>query len=91
MSIEDDRLVGRFVTEVGVRQAWPFLTLCDNVATPSDEIRLCIDTAFNVSPARPAIAVDETARWLSALGDVLNLTVDEAAAASVHLRRRQQG
>jgi hypothetical protein len=69
--------VGRFVTEVGVRQAWPFVTLCDNRPTRADELRLYIDADFSVEPARPlpAEVADEVDQWLRALSDLLNRTV----------------
>jgi hypothetical protein len=72
-------LVGRFVVEVGRRQAWPFLTLCDNRPEKSDEIRLYIDTAFEVAPG-PAYSADgETSQLLVAIGALENLTVVAAA------------
>jgi hypothetical protein len=42
-------LVDTFVVEVGQRQAWPFLTFCDNRSTPSREVRLYIDTDCTVN------------------------------------------
>lgn len=41
--------VGTFVVEVGRRQAWPFLTFCNNDLTPPVETRLYIDTDWTVS------------------------------------------
>lgn len=38
-----------FVAEVGARQAWPFLTFCNNKADPARERRLYIDTAFRIN------------------------------------------
>jgi hypothetical protein len=29
-----EQLIGSFVVEIGFRQAWPFLGLCDNRPTP---------------------------------------------------------
>jgi hypothetical protein len=71
--------VGFFVTEVGVRQAWPFITFARNEESrrPS-ELRLVIDTTCEVSPP-PALvldlAADDPAGALPNLLEVLNLTV----------------
>jgi hypothetical protein len=45
-----ERLRGQFVVEVGVRQAWPFMTFYDPSATPALERRLYIDTTFTLQP-----------------------------------------
>jgi hypothetical protein len=75
--------VDRFVVEVGRRQAWPFLTLCANRPEKSDEIRLYIDTAFEVAPG-PAYSADgETSQLLVAIGALENLTVVAAAVGEV--------
>lgn len=51
-------LRGCFVTEVGVRQAWPFLTFCDSNLNPAQERRLYIDTAFRIDDGQPTNAGD---------------------------------
>jgi hypothetical protein len=48
---EPQELVGTFVVEIGERQAWPFMTFCDNDAIPSREARLYIDTGFTLNGA----------------------------------------
>lgn len=58
---EPQELVGTFVVEVGERQAWPFLTFCDNDATPSREVRLYIDTAFTLNGALAWSSANEPA------------------------------
>jgi hypothetical protein len=72
-------LVRRFVTEVGVRQAWPFVTFATNEDSgrPS-ELRLYIDTTCEVRPASPQVldvAGNDPARALNALLEVPNQTV----------------
>ena len=44
MSVEPNNIVGCFATEVGERQAWPFLQFCD--PSSAQEARLYIDTIF---------------------------------------------
>lgn len=79
MDLDPGALVGYFVTEVGVRQAWPFVTFTtnDGDVTPA-EVRLYLDTTCDVSPAPPfALAVpdDDPAAALPALLTVLDRTV----------------
>jgi hypothetical protein len=62
-------LNGRFVVEIGIRQAWPFVTLCDNRARPANEVRLYIDTVFDVAPGRIVRSDDERER-MTALADL---------------------
>ena len=56
-------LVGTFSVEVGERQAWPFITFCDNESTPSREARLYIGADFMVNesawqpPGEPESAI----------------------------------
>ncbi|WP_040872151.1 hypothetical protein [Nocardia exalbida] len=76
-------LVGSFVTEIGIRQAWPYLTLAcnDDMAVPP-EVRLYIGTDFTVQPPppRPSTRTEdaEIRLWLLLLAEVLNLTVEAA-------------
>jgi hypothetical protein len=72
VATEVEALRGQFVIEVGVRQAWPFLTFCDNRPTPPRETRLYIDTAFRVDSSEPTFAdgdVDAAAVRLLELSD----------------------
>ena len=58
-------LVGSFVVEIGVRQAWPFIGFCDNGPTRSRETRLYIDAPWSTG----AVAdddVEDDDRWLLA-------------------------
>jgi hypothetical protein len=56
MADEVKALRGQFVVEVGVRQAWPFLTFCDNMPTPPTETRLYIGTSFCVGSSPQTFA-----------------------------------
>lgn len=79
MNQDPHSLVGFFVTEVGVRQAWPFATFHSNSETMTPtELRLYIDTTCEVNPAPPFVfhlAAEKPASALSAILEVLNLTV----------------
>ncbi|MGK8502883.1 hypothetical protein [Nocardia asiatica] len=69
----------RFVVEIGIRQAWPYVTFADNRdgASPQ-EVRLYIDSSFTVIPDPAVLGSreedDEKLRLLR-LAEVLNLTV----------------
>ncbi|MGY2010751.1 hypothetical protein ACW9HC_27540 [Nocardia gipuzkoensis] len=71
----------RFVVEIGIRQAWPYLTFADNRdgAFPQ-EVRLYIDSSFTVMPDPAVLGSgeedDEKLRLLR-LAEVLNLTVHD--------------
>jgi hypothetical protein len=82
---DSQALVGFFVTEVGVRQAWPFVTFTSNSATVTPtELRLYIGTICEVSPPPPFVldlAAEEPASALPALLEVLNLTVTAVTVA----------
>ena len=56
MADEVEPLRGQFVVEVGLRQAWPFLTLCDNAPTPPRETRVYIGTTFHVDSSPQTFA-----------------------------------
>jgi hypothetical protein len=58
---EPPELLGTFVVELGERQAWPFMTFCDNEATPSRETRLYIDTEFTLNGALAWSSGDQAA------------------------------
>jgi hypothetical protein len=53
---EAEALRGKFVIEVGLRQAWPLLALCDNAPTPPRVTRLYIGTTFRVGSSPRAFA-----------------------------------
>lgn len=72
-------LRGQFVVEVGVRQAWPFLTLCDNGETPSTETRLYIDTRFHVGDGPTLFGDGDPDSALVALAELNNRTVTDVA------------
>src|SRR3954464_15703185 len=66
MGDEVEALRAQFVVEVGVRQLWTFLTLCDNAHTPPRETRLYIGTTFRVgsSPLTFADGDPDVREWL---------------------------
>ncbi|MCW2643198.1 MAG: hypothetical protein JWP76_5504 [Dactylosporangium sp.] len=79
MNHDPRSLVGTFVTEVGVRQDWPFVTFTsDSGNVTSKELRLYVDTTCEVTPP-PAfvfdLAADDPGSVLPVLLEVLNLTV----------------
>jgi hypothetical protein len=73
MPIEPEALVGWFLVEVGVRQAWPFLTLSDTGS--GDEVRLYIDTEFRLTPGGAELTDGDAERATAALLDLNNRTV----------------
>ncbi|ANS78010.1 hypothetical protein SGUI_0614 [Serinicoccus hydrothermalis] len=76
-----DQLVGAFVVEVGIRQAWPFLGFCDNREAPSKEARLYLDASWSINDERgPRSGATED--WLVAADDLNGLTVSRATAES---------
>ena len=85
MNQDPRSLIGSFVTEVGVRQAWPFVTFTSNSGTMTPtELKLYIDTTCEVKPAPRFVfdlAAEEPASVLPALLEVLNLTVTTVAVA----------
>lgn len=78
MKVNLNELVGCFVVEVGERQAWPFVTFCDNRPTRSREVRLYIDTEFWVIPEPPP-GVDRVLEFVR-LASTNNLMVDRVVA-----------
>ena len=75
MSGEAD-LVGCFVVEVGVRQAWPFLTFCDNAPTPPVERTLYIESWIEVVPATEIVPGESLRTQWQALYVLNGLTVE---------------
>src|SRR3954454_15351886 len=70
---------GSFVTEVGMRQAWLFLTLCDNTPEIPIETRLYLDTGWSLDSSRFDLDVDELESGLVALCKLINRTLDRSA------------
>lgn len=71
----------RFVVEIGIRQAWPYVTFADSRDGVSpQEVRLYIDSSFTVMPGPTVLGSadedDEKFRLLR-LTEVLNLTVHD--------------
>lgn len=81
MQVED--LIGTFVVEIGVRQAWPFLGLADNRPLKAVELRLYLDTDWSFGEGqtgrtdREAELVD----WVKMALDLDGLTVEDAQKA----------
>lgn len=73
VSIGVEALVSWFVVEVGVRQAWPFLTLSEPES--GAEARLYIDTEFRLEPGDRRFADGDVQRSAAALLDLNNRTV----------------
>ena len=72
-----DQIAGSFVVEFGLRQAWPFLGLCDNRPTPAQETRLYIDTSWTVeSPSSVSGAAGDDVAWLTAAAGLNGQTID---------------
>ena len=65
--------------EVGVRQAWPFLTFCDNSPTPPREMRLYIGTTFRVGSAPQTFADGDPDPAVAQLLELSNRTVTDVA------------
>jgi hypothetical protein len=80
------RLIGWFVTEVGIRQDWPFLAFAHQ--EEESEARLFIDAEFSVEPRRRGGALfvrDLHMSWLAQLGPLVNFTVTSASAEAGEL------
>jgi hypothetical protein len=73
VTIDAEALHGWFVVEVGVRQAWPFLTLSDPES--GGEARLYIDTEFRLEPGGAHFTDGDAERSMAALLDLSNRTV----------------
>src|SRR5262245_35385344 len=66
---------GSFVTEVGIRQAWLFLTLCNNAVAPAQETRLFLDTNWSLGVIRFSLDTDELEAGLLTLCRLINRTL----------------
>jgi hypothetical protein len=72
-----DQIAGSFVVEVGFRQAWPFLGLCDNRPTPAQETRLYIDASWTIEAATAVSGgADDDKAWLTAAVALNGRTID---------------
>jgi hypothetical protein len=72
-----DQIAGSFVVEVGFRQAWPFLGLCDNRPTPAQETRLYIDASWTIEAAKAVSGgADDDKAWLTAAVALNGRTID---------------
>jgi hypothetical protein len=94
--MDSDLLRERLVVEIGIRQAWPFVTFADTGDGPRPEVRLYIDSRFTVDPPIPvadpagpagggAANEDDERLWLSRPAGLLNLTVHDATEHNTHL------
>ncbi|WP_146246813.1 hypothetical protein [Actinoplanes xinjiangensis] len=73
------RFAGSFVVEIGYRQAWPFLGICDNRPTPAQEARLYIDTAWRIEATSFVEGhADDDMAWLAAALDLIEGTINAA-------------
>jgi len=79
---EVEALRGQFVVEVGVRQAWPFLTLCDNAQTPPRETRLYIGTTLRVGTSAQTFADGNPEPAVAQLLELNNRTVTDVAVSA---------
>jgi hypothetical protein len=75
-----EELRGYHVVEVGVRQAWPFLTFCSQ--SGDREIRLYLDSDMRVSPVQSAWVSQSSAAAISALHYLNMQTVDKLHVGS---------
>ena len=73
---------GWHVVEVGMRQAWPFLTFADPVT--GRETRVYVDAAMRISPDTEPMHQDDE-RLLAALERVNMMTLDSAEVVDGHL------
>jgi hypothetical protein len=82
--VRDDvkALQGQFVVEIGVRQAWPFLTLCDNAPTPARETRLYIGTSFRAGSSPQTFADGDPHPAVAQLLQLNNRTVTDVALSA---------
>jgi hypothetical protein len=74
-----EQIAGSFVVEIGVRQAWPFVGLCDNRPTPAQEARLYIDASWTIEANTSASGgAEDDIMWLTAAAPLNNTTIDTA-------------
>jgi hypothetical protein len=74
-----EQITGSFVVEIGVRQAWPFVGLCDNRPTPAQETRLYIDASWTIEATTSTSGgAEDDIIWLTAAAALNNTTIDTA-------------
>ncbi len=76
-------LVGCFTVEVGERQAWPFITFCDNRGSKSREVRLYLDTSYSVRSPNGDASLEGTVYDLLELNNLLVDAVEVSEDALV--------
>jgi hypothetical protein len=69
---------GSFVVEAGMRQAWLFLTFCDNTGESLTETKLYLDTNWTLGAHAFDLDADELESGLVLLCGLINQTVADA-------------
>lgn len=82
LPVDVDQLAGCFVVEIGLRQAWPFLGLCDNRPSPAQELRLYIDATWSIEADSLSTGSDDDSTWLTAALGLNGETIDHALVDS---------
>jgi hypothetical protein len=77
-------LQGRYVVEVGLRQAWPFVTFCGSDPSATSEIRLYIDTTFRLDEGRRVFEDGDAERAAAELLDLSNRTVTDVQSSEAN-------
>jgi hypothetical protein len=77
-------LQGQFVVEVGVRQAWPFVTFCASDPSETSEIRLYIGTTFRLDTGRRAFEDGDAERAAGVLLELNNRTVTDVQTSEAN-------
>lgn len=73
-----ERIVGSYVVEIGFRQAWPFLGLCDNRPSSAQETRLYIDASWTIESTTSIGGSADDIAWLTAAMALNGRTIDTA-------------
>ncbi|MEV6303668.1 hypothetical protein AB0M02_29955 [Actinoplanes sp. NPDC051861] len=74
-----EQLAGCFVVEIGIRQAWPFLGICDSRPAQARETRLYIDAEWAIELiTRTTGGADDDRAWLTAAVVLNGRTVESA-------------
>jgi hypothetical protein len=79
---EVEVLRGQFVIEVGVHQAWPFLTFCDNAPMPPRATRLYIGTTFRVGSSPQTFVAGDPEPAVVELLELNGRTVTDVAVGT---------
>lgn len=69
---------GSFVVEVGMRQAWLFLTFCDNTGESLTETKLYLDTSWTLGADAFDLDAGDLESGLVLLCGLINQTVADA-------------